>query len=129
MLKFLKKLKYIQKDIEGRRKVAQYYLDQITNPLIRLPEVGQDKGHVWHLFVIRTANRDQLQEYLHENGIQTLVHYPIPPHKQTAYKAFNPMSFPITEQIHKEVLSLPISAIMTDKEIEQVVQILNSYNG
>ena len=123
------KLKYIQKDIEGRRKVAQYYLDQITNPLIQLPEVVQDNGHVWHLFVIRTPNRDQLQKYFHEHGIQTLIHYPIPPHKQRAYRAFNPMSFPITEQIHKEVLSLPISAIMTDNEIKQLAQLLNSYNG
>jgi len=123
------KLKHIQEDIAGRRKVAQYYLDQITNPLIRLPEVVQDKGHVWHLFVVRTDNRDGLQEYLLEHGIQTLIHYPIPPHKQGAYRAFNPMSFPITEQMHKEVLSLPISAFMTDNEIKQVSQSLNSYNG
>ena len=123
------KLKHIQKDIAGRRKVAEYYLEHITNPLIGLPQVVQNKGHVWHLFVIRTANRDKLQEYLHEHGIETLIHYPIPPHKQGAYRAFNPMSFPITEQIHKEVLSLPISAVMTDNEIKQLVRSLNSYNG
>ena len=123
------KLKHIQEDIAGRRKVAQYYLDQITNPSILLPEVVHNKGHVWHLFVIRTANRDKLQEYLYQHGIQTLIHYPVPPHKQRAYRVFNPMSFPITEQIQKEVLSLPVSAIMTDKEIKQVVESLNSYNG
>lgn len=123
------KLKYIQEDIAGRRKVAKYYLEHIKNQIIILPEVVNEEGHVWHLFVIRTKNRDKLQKYLHEHRIQTLIHYPIPPHKQQAYQQYNKLSFPITEKIHKEVLSLPISAVMTDKEINHVVESLNSYNG
>ncbi|WP_422081509.1 DegT/DnrJ/EryC1/StrS family aminotransferase [Ulvibacterium sp.] len=123
------KLNHIQEDIAGRRKVAGYYLKHITNPSILLPEAVQRERHVWHLFVIRTKNRDALQEYLHEHGIQTLIHYPIPPYKQIAYRRFNQLSFPITEQIHKEVLSLPVSACMADNKIKQVVDSLNSYNG
>ncbi|MDC6389767.1 DegT/DnrJ/EryC1/StrS family aminotransferase [Maribacter sp. PR1] len=123
------KLKHIQADIEGRRKVANRYLKKINNPLIMLPEVVDEEGHVWHLFVVRTENRDKLQSYLQKNDIQIIIHYPIPPHKQEAYKEFNSLSFPITEQIHKQVLSLPISAFMTDEEINMVIESLNSYNG
>lgn len=121
------KLKYIQEDILGRRRVAEYYLEHIKNPLIVLPEIGNGASHVWHLFVIRTADRDDLQEFLNSKGIQTLIHYPIPPHKQEAYGAYNKLSFPITEQIHAEVLSLPISAFITDNEVKQVVKALNDY--
>jgi dTDP-4-amino-4,6-dideoxygalactose transaminase len=121
------KLKYIQKDILERRRVATYYLKHIKNPVIILPEVLNEEGHVWHLFVIRTSNRDKLQNYLAENGVQTLIHYPIPPHKQEAYKVFNELSFPITEQVHQEVLSLPISGVMTNDEIEMVVKTINNY--
>ena len=121
------KLKYIQKDIDGRRRVANYYLENIKNPNITLPKVlGQD-GHVWHLFVIRTSKREELQKYLSENGIQTLIHYPIPPHKQEAYKEFKKLSFPVTEHIHDEIVSLPLSAVMNQKEIEKVVKALNNY--
>jgi len=123
------KLKYIKSDIAARRKVANYYLEHITNPSIMLPEVLHQEGHVWHLFVIRTKNRDKLQQYLNEQDIQTLIHYPIPPHKQKAYQKYCQLSFPITEKIHKEVLSLPISAILTEEEIKQVVKSLNNYNG
>ncbi|MRX63751.1 DegT/DnrJ/EryC1/StrS family aminotransferase [Maribacter luteus] len=122
------KLKYIKDDIAGRRKVANYYLEHINNPSIVLPKVVHDKGHVWHLFVIRTQDRDKLQQHLLNEGIQTLIHYPIPPHKQEAYKKYKDLHLPITEQIHKEVLSLPISAVITQDEIEQVVKSLNSYN-
>ncbi|UMB55474.1 DegT/DnrJ/EryC1/StrS family aminotransferase [Lutibacter sp. A64] len=132
------KLKYIAQDIEARRKVANYYLKNIKNPEIVLPsfcveshtepvEVGLNLTHVWHLFVIRTKKRDLLQQYLLEKGIQTLIHYPIPPHKQKAYAEYNNLSFPITEQIHNEVLSLPLSAVMTSKEIENVVYNINNY--
>ncbi len=123
------KLKYIQEDIAGRRKVANYYLEHIANPSIVLPEVIHENGHVWHLFVIRTKNRGKLQRHLLEEGVQTLIHYPIPPHRQEAYnKEYGNLSLPITEQIHEEVLSLPISAVMTDTEIEQVVKSINCYN-
>lgn len=123
------KLKHIHEDIKGRREVANYYLEHITNPLITLPQVLSEEGHVWHLFVIRTENRNKLQKHLSDQNIQTLIHYPIPPHKQGAYKEYNKLSFPITEKIHNEVLSLPISAFMTDSEIKQIVKSLNSYNA
>ena len=121
------KLKYIQKDIEGRRRVANYYLEHIKNPAIILPEVLNEGGHVWHLFVIRTSKREELQKFMNESSVQTLIHYPIPPHKQQAYVEFNGLSFPIAEKIHQEILSLPISGVITDKEIEVVVKALNSY--
>lgn len=121
------KLKYIEQDIEGRRNVANYYLDHITNPLIILPKILNQEQHVWHLFVIRTSKRDELQSYLSEKGIQTLIHYPIPPHKQNAYQEFNHLSFPITEQIHNEVLSLPISLVMNPKEVEFITASINSF--
>lgn len=121
------KLKYIQKDIEARRMVADYYLKNINNSKIVLPTVIEKEGHVWHLFVIRTKNRDKLQKYLTENGIQTLIHYPIPPHKQEAYSEFNNLSYPITEEIHKEVLSLPMSGVICKEEIEKVIDFLNKY--
>jgi len=122
------KLKYIQADILNRRKVAKYYLENIKNPAIILPEVLNEEGHVWHLFVIRTSKRVELQNYLTGNGVQTLIHYPIPPHKQLAYSAFNELSFPITEKIHDEVLSLPIGPILAKKEVINIVNILNEYS-
>ena len=123
------KLKYIQKDIVGRKKVANYYLKHIKNVDIVLPNVLNEKGHVWHLFVIRTKMRDELQEYLGEKGIQTLTHYPIPPHKQLAYKEFNKLEFPITEEIHKEVLSLPLSSIIKIEELKKIVLTINNFKG
>ena len=121
------KLKYIQKDIDGRRLVANYYLENIKNPNITLPKVLEQDGHVWHLFVIRTEKRRELQKYLNDKGVQTLIHYPIPPYKQKAYEALNDFSFTITEKIHEEVLSLPISGVMSKEEIERVVQMVNSF--
>ena len=121
------KLKYIQKDIDGRRRVANYYLENIKNPNITLPKVLDQDGHVWHLFVIRISKREALQKYLSENGVQTLIHYPIPPHKQEAYKEFKKLSFPVTEQIHDEIVSLPLSGVMSIEEVEIVVKALNKY--
>lgn len=123
------KLKYIQADIAARRKVARYYLEHIDNTAITLPGLLHIEGHVWHLFVIRAKNRNELQAYLTTKGIQTLIHYPIPPHKQVAYQEYNHLSFPITEEIHAEVLSLPISANLTEKEVEKVVEVINDFNG
>lgn len=122
------KLKYIQKDILERRKVASYYLRNIKNPVIILPKVLNKEGHVWHLFVIRTKERNFFQQYLKDNGIQTLIHYPIPPYKQNAYNEFHSLNFPITEQIHEEILSLPINGILTNEEIETVVKVINNFN-
>lgn len=121
------KLKYIDQDIEGRRRVANYYLQNIKNPLITLPKVLNEDQHVWHLFVIRVANRAKLQDYLIENGVQTLIHYPIPPHKQAAYSSFNSLNFPITENVSKEILSLPINANIEVEEINKIVRLLNNY--
>lgn len=122
------KLKYIDADNAKRRKIAEKYVAEITNPKIILPQLpAEAKAHVWHLFVIRTAKREKLQEYLSENGIQTLIHYPIPPHQQKAYRYYNLLSFPITEKIHEEVLSLPISPVMEDEEVDKIIEICNLY--
>lgn len=121
------KLKYIQEDIKARRKVANYYLKSINNNKITLPTIQNEEGHVWHLFVIRTNNREDLQTYLAEKGIQTLIHYPIPMHKQVAYKEMNHLSFPITEKIHQEVLSLPLSPVITNSELKEVINAINMF--
>ena len=121
------KLKYLDADTDKRREIAKYYIDNITHPDITLPKVPDWDAHVMHLFVIRTARRDELQQYLADNGVQTLIHYPIPPHKQDAYKEWNDLSFPITEKIHEEILSLPMSPVMSMEEVEKVVSAVNSF--
>ena len=122
------KLKYIDSDNQKRKNIAERYCAGITNPKIILPQLPKNSSeHVWHLFVIRTSKRDELQKYLLENGIQTLIHYPIPPHKQKAYKYYNHLSFPITEKIHEEVLSLPISPVMEEEEVAKVIQVINQF--
>lgn len=122
------KLKYLDAENEIRREIANYYMASITNPLIILPQQPENsENHVWHLFVIRTPDRDRLQQYLANNGIQTLIHYPIPPHKQEAYPQLKGLSLPITEQIHREVLSLPISLVLTADEVQKVIDVLNNY--
>ena len=122
------KLKYIDAENDRRREIAEQYISGITNPKIILPNSPSESNeHVWHLFVIRTEERDELQKYLLENGVQTLIHYPIPPHKQKAYKYYNHLSFPITEKIHNEVLSLPISPVMDDNDINKVIALINAY--
>ncbi|MCX2719852.1 DegT/DnrJ/EryC1/StrS family aminotransferase [Lentiprolixibacter aurantiacus] len=123
------KLKYLPKEIEKRREIAEQYLKGITNPLVVLPLVPDPQQHVWHLFVIRNNNRLKLQQILLESGVQTLIHYPIPPHKQGAYSNFNENHYPITEQIHREVLSLPMSPVLTDKEVQEVIQLINKFKG
>ncbi len=130
------KLKYIDAENQHRRKIAQYYCENIHNPQITLPNNNNFKlftlnfslTHVWHLFVIRHPQRDKLQQYLKDNGIETLIHYPIPPHKQQAYKEWNDLSFPITEQIHREVLSLPISPVMSNEEVISICNAINTFN-
>ncbi|MCK4663293.1 MAG: DegT/DnrJ/EryC1/StrS family aminotransferase [Bacteroidales bacterium] len=122
------KLKHLDDENDRRRKVANLYLDGIINDSIILPYVGDQKAHVWHLFVIRSQKREKLQKYLMDNGIQTLIHYPIPPHKQQAFKEWNNLSFPITEKIHREVLSLPISPVMDKSEIIRVIEVVNIFN-
>lgn len=121
------KLKYLDAQTEKRRTVADTYMSQIKNPNIAIPVVEKRENHVWHLFVVRTANRDKLSEHLAKSNIQTLIHYPIPPHKQNAYKEYSDYSFPLTEKIHKEVLSLPIGPTMTQAEVQQVISALNEF--
>lgn len=122
------KLKYIDEENKKRNSIAQRYITEISNPNIILPEMPKKENeHVWHLFVIRTELRDEFQNYLLENGIQTLIHYPIPIHKQKAYKDWNHLSFPITEKIHKEVLSLPISPVLDDTEVTEIINKLNLF--
>ncbi|AOA56993.1 DegT/DnrJ/EryC1/StrS family aminotransferase [Acinetobacter larvae] len=125
------KLSYILAETTRRREIATFYLTHIQNPLIQLPTItGSAKDylqHVWHLFVIRCTHRDALHQYLADHGIQTLIHYPIPPHKQQAYHQFADLSLPISEQIHQEVLSLPIGPTLSLADAEQVVQFCNAF--
>lgn len=122
------KLKQINDEVDKRRRIAQYYLNHIDNPSIQLPIVSaSQESHVWHLFVISHASRDKLQAYLTKQGIQTLIHYPVPPHKQTAYQQWKDLPLPLTEQIHAEVLSLPISPIQSLEDTQRVVSACNSF--
>jgi dTDP-4-amino-4,6-dideoxygalactose transaminase len=121
------KLLNLDSDNEKRRIIAKRYLSEIKNNKIILPFWDLSDNHIFHLFVIRTQNRDDLQNYLAENNIETMIHYPIPPHQQKAFESWNNLSFPITEKVHNEVLSLPISPVMTMDEVSFVVAILNKY--
>lgn len=122
------KLRFLDKENSIRRKVASYYLKNINNINIILPSVIKTESHVWHLFVIRSKYRDKLKDYLQENGIETLIHYPIPPHKQLAYKSsLGELELPITEIIHEQVLSLPISSIISDDEMNHIVSVINKF--
>ena len=122
------KLSTLDDDNKRRREISKFYRDNINNPNIILPSAEDELSHVWHIFAIRSSNRDNLKKYLDDNHIQTNIHYPIPPHKQLAYSEFNVQSFPITEEIHNSVLSLPISPVLTDREIEKVVDVLNNFD-
>lgn len=122
------KLLRLDEDNAHRSRIAHYYLNNIKHPQIILPDVNILSGHVWHLFVIRSTKRDQLQSYLTAKGIQSLIHYPIPPHKQLAYSELNSVSLPITEKIHAEVLSLPISPVLKNEEAVIVVEEINKFN-
>jgi dTDP-4-amino-4,6-dideoxygalactose transaminase len=121
------KLPHLNAENEARKKIAKRYLSEIKNAKIVLPTCENFEKHVFHLFVIRTENRDDLQEYLLKNGIETLIHYPIPPHQQKALPDFNQLSLPITEKIHREVLSLPMSSVLTNEEISNIITSLNCY--
>ena len=123
------KLRYLDNELEKRRDIANYYLENIKNENIILPVVRAESNHVWHLFVIRTSKRDELQKYLLDNGVQTLIHYPIPPHNQNAYKEWNNENYPITEQIHTEVLSLPISGIQSLEDTKDITNLINQFHS
>lgn len=143
------KLPRLDSDNQRRREIAQFYLNNIMISEIILPHLnyperqlwGSDSklpdqklmytspghDHVWHLFVIRHPERDRLRQYLGDNGVQTLIHYPVPPHRQKAYRVYSELDLPVTEKIHREVLSLPISQVMTQNEVQEVVEIVNKF--
>ena len=122
------KLKSLDNDNRKRRNIAEKYLSGIKNSKIILPNIPIDtEAHVWHLFVIRTEMRDKLQIYLHKKGIQCIIHYPIPPHKQLCYPLYNHLEYPITELLCNEVLSIPISQVMEEDEVNYIIEALNNF--
>ena len=127
------KLKYLDQETQHRRHIASLYLNGIKNPLIQLPlgDVNAESymQHVWHLFVIRTNQREALQQYLLNHGVQTLIHYPIPPHKQQAYKEWNNLNYPISEQIHNEVLSLPMGPTLSAVDADRIIALCNQFQA
>lgn len=128
------KIDYIDSENKRRREIAQIYCENINHPDLSLPiqdtlwfTLPISLSHVWHLFVIRCEKRDKLQEHLSNNTIQTLIHYPIPPHKQIAYKDWNGLNFPISEIIHRDVLSIPISPVLEAKNLEIIISSINRF--
>lgn len=121
------KLAYLDHETALRKAIANKYLTQINNPLVELPLVEAGEGHVWHLFVVQTNNRAELQSHLSSRGIQTLIHYPLPPHKQKAYEYLNHLSLPVTESIHNRVISLPMDPNMSEEEIAEVINAVNDF--
>ena len=121
------KLRHLDDDNSRRQQIAQFYYENIHNPLIRLPRRMKDMQNVYHIFPILCNERDRLQQYLSENGIQTLIHYPIPPHKQECYKEWNDWHFPVSELIHQQELSIPISQVLTDEDMREVVNVINTF--
>lgn len=122
------KLKYLNNEINQRRYITSRYLNEINNLRINLPILTIANTHVWHLFVVQCEKRELLQKHLQENDVQSLIHYPLPPHKQAAYKEWNGLAFPITEVIHKQVLSLPVYPTMSDSEIGSVIAAVNTFS-
>ena len=122
------KLKYLHKENEARQKIASYYVHEIRNDKITLPQIPVPAAeHVWHLFVVLCKSRNELQAYLEAHGIQTMIHYPVPPHLQEAYPAYNQLHFPITEKIHQEVLSLPISSVLQTGDMQKIAAVINTF--
>ena len=121
------KLRYLDKETEQRRQVANHYLEGITNPAITLPVVTEPEAHVWHLFVVRCENREKLANYLNEQSIQTVIHYPVAPHHQPAYREYTDIQLPITEAIHREVISLPMSPVMIYENVTLTINKLNKF--
>ena len=124
------KLPHLDADNAIRRRIAERYHANIRNPLVVLPNLPPEPGMcVWHVFPVCCRNRDAFQKYLSGCGIQTVIHYPIPPHRQPAYTEWHGLSLPITERIHDEIVSLPISPVMTDEEVQTVIDAVNEWKG
>ncbi|WP_116869768.1 DegT/DnrJ/EryC1/StrS family aminotransferase [Vibrio splendidus] len=121
------KLQHLDKETAHRQHIAQLYLDGITNPKIKLPKLTVKEGNVWHLFVIRTSDRKALMEHLNKYGIQTLIHYPTPPHQQAAYINLSEFSLPLTEKMHNEVISIPMGPTIKEEECYNIVNAINDY--
>jgi len=121
------KLKHLESDTNSRRRCAKFYLDNIANKKITLPHVPDSCNPAWHLFVIRTKEREELKQYMEDNGVKVLIHYPIPPHKQKAFCEWNHMKYPITEKIHNEVLSIPLYPLIPQESRDIIVKLLNKY--
>lgn len=121
------KLKYLDEDNARRKENAHYFEQHIKNDRITIP-AALNRDNVYHIFPILCTERDRLQEYLKENGVQTMIHYPIPPHKQKAYKEWNALSFPITERIHREELSIPCNQTMSLDDAKLIVTLLNNFH-
>ena len=123
------KLPYLEAETIRRQQIAQAYRLGLSNPVVTLPNVIDELAHVWHLFVVRCGKREKLQAYLAEQGIQTLIHYPVAPHKQQAYSQWNSISLPLTEEIHQQVLSLPLDPTMSEAAVAQVISAVNGFNA
>ena len=124
------KLQFLNSENKTRRKHAEFYIQNINNKKITLPVMPRDPGeHVWHIFPVLTDRREKLQSYLTAKGIQTLIHYPIPPHKQQAYEEWNSLSYPVTEYIHSRELSLPINPTLNDTDLAYIVDMVNTWDG
>ena len=121
------KLKDLPNAIKLRQSIAKRFLNGIINPKVKLPEFRKENNHVWHLFVVRVTDRNRFIEYMKKQEIQTSIHYPIPPHKQKAYSEYEHLSFPITEKIHQEVVSLPLNESLTKVEISKIIEAVNNY--
>ena len=121
------KLKYLDSDNSRRREIAKFYRENIKNDLVKLPETYDEMAHVWHLFVVRVDNQERFRQYLLDNEIQSAIHYPIPPHKQEHNKEFSHLYLPISEKLHKTVVSIPMSPVLEDFEIEEVIKVINKY--
>lgn len=122
------KLPYVDEENNIRKKIATRYTTEIRNPKLVLPELPlNQEEHVWHVYVVRCQNRNELQTYLLDNDVQTLIHYPTPPHQQEAYKEWNNITFSVSERIHEEVLSIPISPVMMEHEVDEIIDLLNKF--
>lgn len=122
------RLRYLDEDNAERRRIALRYIEEIRNPLLTLPSHDYWRHSVFHIFPVLTSRRDELQRYLADNGVQTVIHYPIPPHHQQCYASWHDLSLPVTERIHREELSIPCNQVLTDEEVTTIIKLLNDYN-
>ena len=121
------KLRYLDEENVARRRVARHYIDNVKNPHLDVPGREYMENNVFHIFPVMCKERDRLQKYLSEHGIQTVIHYPIPPHKQECYRQLEHLDLPITEKIHREELSIPCNQVLTEDEVMKITDVLNGF--